>query len=153
MSNERSFKEEKLGTKIVIITVVSFLLLGSIGVVIGAFYFGIVGLFQVLGVEYASLWSLLWFTLFYFFLSIFGDIVIKVFVILTSMSAKWSIPYKKYSIIVYSFFVNWAIVSLLNQWMSSIEIELITQMVFALLIALLDYVSRSKKEMEKAIRG
>ena len=125
MSNNNSFKNESLRTKIAIVATVSLMLMGAIGLVTVVFYFGIVGLFNLLGVEYDSLLSLVWFTIYFTLLSVFGDIVIKMFIVLTNHSNKWSDNYKKYSIVIYSFFVNWGIVSLLNQLMSSINISLI----------------------------
>ena len=146
MSNDDSFKNKSLGTKIAIVTIVSLILVGSIGFVVAAFYFGIVGLFTLLGVEYDSLWSLVWFTVFYFLLSIFGDIIIKIFVVLTNKSNKWPDNYKKFCILIYSFFVNWSIISLLNLLMSSINIHLLTQIIFSLIIALLDLISENSKK-------
>lgn len=139
MSNNNSFKNESLRTKIAIVATVSLMLMGAIGLVTVVFYFGIVGLFNLLGVEYDSLLSLVWFTIYFTLLSVFGDIVIKMFIVLTNHSNKWSDNYKKYSIVIYSFFVNWGIVSLLNQLMSSINIHLLTQIIFSLIMAILDF--------------
>ena len=139
MSNNNSFKNESLRTKIAIVATVSLMLMGAIGLVTVVFYFGIVGLFNLLGVEYDSLLSLVWFTIFYFLLSFFGDILIKILIVLTTNSNRWSDNYKKYSIVIYSFFVNWGIVSLLNQLMSSINIHLLTQIIFSLIMAILDF--------------
>ena len=146
MSNDDSFKNKSLGTKIAIVTIVSLILVGSIGFVVAAFYFGVVGLFNLLGVEYDSLLSLVWFTIFYFLLSVFGDIIIKIFIVLTNNSNKWPDNYKKFSILIYSFFVNWGIVSLLNQLMNSINIYLLTQIIFSLIIAILDLISKNDKK-------
>ena len=146
MSNNNSFKNESLRTKIAIVATVSLMLMGAIGLVTVVFYFGIVGLFNLLGVEYDSLLSLVWFTIFYFLLSVLGDIIIKIFMVLTNNSNKWSDNYKKFSILIYSFFVNWGIVSLLNQLMNSINIHLLTQIIFSLIIAILDLISKNDKE-------
>ena len=139
MCNNNSFKNKSLRTKIAIVATVSLMLMGAIGLVTVVFYFGIVGLFNLLGVEYDSLLSLVWFTIYFTLLSVFGDIVIKMFIVLTNHSNKWSDNYKKYSIVIYSFFVNWGIVSLLNQLMSSINIHLLTQIIFSLIMAILDF--------------
>lgn len=151
MSNDESFKNETFGKKILIIIVVTILLVGAIGFVITAFYFGIVGLFNLLGVEYDSLWSLVWFTVYYFLLGIFGDIIIKIFIVLTNMSNIWSDNYKKNSILIYSFLVNWGIVSLLNVLMDSINLHLLTQVIISLIIAILDLISKSNKEKSQKI--
>jgi len=146
MSNNNSFKNKSLRTKIAIVATVSLMLMGAIGFVTVVFYFGIVGLFNLLGVEYDSLLSLVWFTIFYFLLSFFGDIFIKIFIVLTNNSNRWSDNYKKFSILIYSFFVNWGIVSLLNQLMSSINIHLLTQIIFSLIIATLDLIFKDNEK-------
>ena len=146
MRNDDSFKNKSLGTKIAIVAIISLMLVVALGFVIVAFYFGIVGLFNLLGVEYDSLLSLVWFTIYFTLLSVFGDIVIKMFIVLTNHSNKWSDNYKKYSIVIYSFFVNWGIVSLLNQLMNSIHIHLLTQIIFSLIIAILDLVSKNNEK-------
>lgn len=146
MSNDDSFKNKSLGTKIAIFAIISLMLVVTLGFVIVAFYFGIVGLFNLLGVEYDSLLSLVWFTIYFTLLSAFGDIVIKMFIVLTNHSNKWSDNYKKYSIVIYSFFVNWGIVSLLNQLMNSINIHLLTQIVFSLILSILDFFIFKDKE-------
>lgn len=146
MSNDDSFKHKSLRTKIAIVAIISLMLVVALGFVIVAFYFGIVGLFNLLGVEYDSLLSLVWFTIYFTLLSVFGDIVIKMFIVLTNHSNKWSDNYKKYSIVIYSFFVNWGIVSLLNQLMNSINIHLLTQIIFSLILAILDFFIFKDKE-------
>ena len=146
MSNNNSFKNKSLRTKIAIVATVSLMLMGAIGFVTVVFYFGIVGLFNLLGVEYDSLLSLVWFTIFYFLLSVFGEIIIKIFIVLTDNSNKWSDNYKKFSILIYSFFVNWGIVSLLNQLMNSINIHLLTQIIFSLIIATLDLIFKDNEK-------
>lgn len=77
MSDQDSFKNESLPTKIFIIVSVSLIILAAIGFVVALIFFGFVGLFRIIGIEYSSYWSLLWFAVFYFICGFIGDFIVK----------------------------------------------------------------------------
>ncbi|QVY62696.1 YrvL family regulatory protein [Cytobacillus gottheilii] len=134
----RPFKEESKSTKFFIIVTMSLLLLGAIGFVVAGYYFGILGLFNILGIHYESLFSLFLFVLFYFLLGIIGDIVLKAFNILmkaAGITGKFSFSA---GILLFSFLINWAIISVINLLMDSIEIAAVTGMVLALIISIIE---------------
>ncbi|WP_282155048.1 YrvL family regulatory protein [Cytobacillus gottheilii] len=134
----RPFKEESKSTKFFIIVTMSLLLLGAVGFVVAGYYFGILGLFNILGIHYESLFSLFLFVLFYFLLGIIGDIVLKAFNILmkaAGITGKFSFSA---GILLFSFLINWAIISVINLLMDSIEIAAVTGMVLALIISIIE---------------
>ncbi|MEW9110826.1 MAG: YrvL family regulatory protein [Cytobacillus gottheilii] len=134
----RPFKEESKSTKFFIIVTMSLLLLGAVGFVVAGYYFGILGLFNILGIHYESLFSLFLFVLFYFLLGIIGDIVLKAFNILmkaAGITGKFSF---NAGILLFSFLINWAIISVINLLMDSIEIAAVTGMVLALIISIIE---------------
>ncbi|MGD6941505.1 YrvL family regulatory protein [Cytobacillus gottheilii] len=134
----RPFKEESKSTKFFIIVTMSLLLLGAVGFVVAGYYFGILGLFNILGIHYESLLSLFLFVLFYFLLGIIGDIVLKAFNILmkaAGITGKFSFSA---GILLFSFLINWAIISVINLLMDSIEIAAVTGMVLALIISIIE---------------
>ncbi|MFC5735875.1 YrvL family regulatory protein [Cytobacillus gottheilii] len=134
----RPFKEESKSTKFFIIVTMSLLLLGAVGFVVAGYYFGILGLFNILGIHYESLFSLFLFVLFYFLLGIIGDIVLKAFNILmkaAGITGKFSFSA---GILLFSVLINWAIISVINLLMDSIEIAAVTGMVLALIISIIE---------------
>ncbi|KAB2331064.1 YrvL family regulatory protein [Bacillus mesophilum] len=134
----RPFKEESKSTKFFIIVTMSLLLLGAVGFVVAGYYFGILGLFNILGIHYESLFSLFLFVLFYFLLGIIGDIVLKAFNILlkaAGITAKFSFSA---GMLLFSFLINWAIISAINLLMDSIEIAAVTGIILALIISIIE---------------
>ncbi|MBM7713894.1 YrvL family regulatory protein [Siminovitchia sp. FSL H7-0308] len=139
MSNHTSSKDESFGSKVFIITILTLLVVGAIAFVIAIYYFGILGLFSILGVKYDTLWSLFLFTLFYFLLGIIGDGVVKVLLSLMKISGKWSKLHMKMGLFMFSFLVNWAIISFLDAFMNSIDLQFITKMILSLIFAIIDF--------------
>lgn len=138
MANEdKPFKNEKLGMKIVIVITISLLIIFSIGFVIGIYYFGILGIFKLLGVQYESFSSLFLFVVLYFLLGLIGDLIIKAFMILLSKIPLRNSTSTPIEFFIY-FLVNWSIISILNFFMQSIDISFITQVLAALIIAIIE---------------
>lgn len=134
----RSFKEEPLSTKIFIIITMSLLVLSAVGFIIAVYYFGILGLFNILGIQYESLFSLLLFVLFYFLLGLIGDIVLKAFIILMKGAGITSALSHNAGVLLFSFLINWALISLINMLMNSIEIAFLTGIILALIISIIE---------------
>jgi Regulatory protein YrvL len=134
----RSFKQEPLSTKIFIIITMSLLVLSAIGFIIAVYYFGILGLFNILGIQYESLFSLLLFVLFYFLLGLIGDIVLKAFIILMKAAGITSALPHNAGVLLFSFLINWALISLINMLMDSIDIAFLTGIILALIISIIE---------------
>ncbi|WP_080847699.1 YrvL family regulatory protein [Cytobacillus gottheilii] len=144
----RPFKEESFSSKFFIIVTMSLLVLGAVGFVVAVYYFGILGLFSILGIQYESLFSLLLFVIFYFLLGIIGDIVLKAFIILmkaAGITAKLSFHA---GLLLFSFLINWAIISAINLLMDSIEIAALTGIILALIISVIEMVLDSLDDQE-----
>lgn len=146
---KKSLKEESLSTKLFVFFAMCLLAVGAIAFLFGVYYFGILGVMALLGAEYNSYQSLFLFVLFYLLLAIIGDIVIKSLKVLMQMSTKWSVKARNIGLLSFSFFVNWAIISLLNTWMCSIQLELHTILVLAILIALGDIAGDGEHKKNK----
>ncbi len=146
MSDQDSFKNESLPTKIFIIVSVSLIILAAIGFVVALIFFGFVGLFRIIGIEYSSYWSLLWFAVFYFICGFIGDFIVKLLFGLMRASGRWSWNALKGGYFFLSFLINWGIISILVALMSSIDIQPLTQIGIALFLALLDLVFDPPKE-------
>ncbi|WP_170972256.1 YrvL family regulatory protein [Bacillus yapensis] len=135
---DKPFKEETIGTKLFIIVTISLLLIGAIGFAIAIYYFGILGLFNLLGVSYDSFGSLLWFVLLYFLLGIIFEIFLKGLHKLMILANKFSKSQLKMGIFILTFLSNWAVISLLNSLMHTIEINTLTQIVISIILAIIE---------------
>ncbi|WP_157796226.1 YrvL family regulatory protein [Bacillus xiapuensis] len=146
MDDHRQVKGETWRTKVFVIAVISLLIAGSVAFVLSIIYFGVLGLFSLLGIEFDSLWSLFLFVLFYFLIGIIGDFIVIALSVLMSKSYNWSRWQIKTGQFIFSFLVNWAIVSLLNTCMDSIHLQFITEMVLSLIFAIIDVAMESDEE-------
>ena len=136
--DDKPFKEETLGVKIVVVISITLLIVFALAFVFGLYYFGVLGFFNLLGVKYDSLSSILLFVVLYFVFGFVGDLVIKVFQVLLSFLS-YSKQFKRtFEIFIY-FLVNLIIISVLDIFMESIEINIVTRLLLALLIAVCEY--------------
>lgn len=145
MDEEKTFKEENMKTKIFIVLSMSFLVLGSLAFLFGIYFFGIAGIFNLLGIHYDSVWSLFWFGLFYFLLDSIFDIITKAFILLlehSSLNNFWTG-------LGIHFVVVWSLISLLNLLMESISMTIASQMIAALIIAIIEVVLDKNGREEK----
>lgn len=136
MKKDKSFKEESAKTKIFIIVSMTFLLAGSLAFVFGIYFFGLSGLFNILGIQYDSIWSLFWFCVFFFILESIADFVKIAFAILLEHLSMANAG----TIFTINFMVIWAVLSLLNLLMDSITISINAQLIGAAVIALIELV-------------
>ncbi len=131
------FKEETLRMKIVIVSVITVLIVVAIGIVIAGYYFGILGVFKLLGVQYHSLFSLFLFVIFYLLLGMFGEILIKTFEILLTVFK--NNPATKLVMFIIYFLVNWLLIALVDFFMDSITIQTETQIVVGMIVGLIEF--------------
>lgn len=148
MEKEKTFKEESAKTKIFIVLSMTFLIVVSITFLFGIYFFGIAGLFNILGIQYDSIWSLFWFGVFFFILDTFADIVKMAFILLLD---RLSIA-NAGTIFVIHFLVIWSLLSLLNLLMDSITITINAQLIAAAIIALIEVafnkINKKPKQIE-----
>ncbi|OCA84109.1 hypothetical protein A8F94_15405 [Bacillus sp. FJAT-27225] len=134
--DNKPFKEESFGTKIIIITAIAAMVIGAVGFVFKIYYFGILGAFKLLGVHYETLFSLFLFVVFYFLLGIPGEIVYKVFdVLLSKISAKNFV-----AVFLINTLITWSILGLVDTFMDSITIKPLTLLIVASIIAVIETV-------------
>lgn len=143
--NEDSFKNMNFKEKTATIIGISFLVILIISFVLGIFLFGFAGLFTLLGVHYQSIWSLLFFVIFFLTLGsivdFFSDAIAKRSVIHISGS-------------VTSFLLqmligsasSWITLMLLDANMINVVLSPVTKLIIALFLGLLEPVFDDKKE-------
>ncbi|WP_028977716.1 YrvL family regulatory protein [Sporolactobacillus terrae] len=142
MSPKHLFKNESLSGKIFIIISLSIIILIVITLLFGIFFFGFIGLFNLLGIHYDNLFALFIFTLLFIFFSLFADIFEKVVRIILKNPLFGQKQILKYIILFFSYSaINLAVINVLDYCMQSILINFITQVIVSMLLALLDIVT------------
>lgn len=135
--------KEKLGTVFGISIFIIFL----VGFVVGIYFFGIAGVFNLLGVEYDTVWSLLLFVFSFYFLGIIVEIFSKVIFELTTLYiiGKFKVTVIRVCI---EFASNWLVLYTVDEFMSSITLSIKTEITIALLIAVLEIVFEDAVDKE-----
>lgn len=140
-----SFRDLKFFEKIVVTVSLTLLVVLSIAFVIGIFYFGMAGLFQLFGVQYTSAYSLLGFVLVFFFVGFIVDLFSIAFIKLTSQYIS-----NKYTLFITRMAIDSTFTLLtlhvVDEFMNSITISLLTEIVAAILLFFIDVAFDNKKE-------
>ncbi|RYG71960.1 hypothetical protein EU245_12105 [Lentibacillus lipolyticus] len=120
-----------------------------IGVLVGIYFLGIVGVFEILGVQYESIWSLIIFAVSFFILGFVIDLFFGTMGKLSAENVTGSI--NKFVIqFLFSFVTNWITILSVDAFMESVTLTLKTKLIVAILIALLETVFSDKEETNKA---
>ncbi|WP_018930696.1 YrvL family regulatory protein [Gracilibacillus lacisalsi] len=143
--NNDSFRDMNKREKVITVAAITLLIFLVVGFVIGVFFFGLAGLFELLGVRYHSIWSLLVFVTSFFVLGIFVDLFFKVFYKITvrNMIGKVKIGFLRFG---FDFLSNWLVLFTVDEFMKSITLTLKAEIIIALLLAILEIVFDSDKE-------
>ncbi|PKG23897.1 YrvL family regulatory protein [Niallia nealsonii] len=135
MKTEKPFRKEPLKEKIIIIAIIAFAVSVILLMIIGLYYFGLLGLFHLLNVHYDSLKSLFLFVLVFLLISVIGDIIIKVLRIFIHaiIPSNWLQLFLSFLLI---FSIIWTCFSIADNWMDSVQlgssVQLITTLIFSL---------------------
>lgn len=123
--------------KIVNFIVITLLILLSLGMIWGIYFFGFVGLFNLLGIQYDSFYSLATFVVYLFLFGIFIEIFFKIVY-------KFTLPFvhTKHFRFLFRLSVesisNWLTFYIVDSYMHSIYLSLQTEWTLAFLLALLE---------------
>ncbi|MFC4403835.1 YrvL family regulatory protein [Gracilibacillus xinjiangensis] len=137
--NPDSFRELNGKEKIAAILGIAILIILVIVFVLGFYFFGIAGLFKLLGVQYTSIWSLVVFVVCFFLVSIIVELFTNAIYKLSvqNISGKG----KQFFIrICFEGASNWFVLFTVDEFMKSITLSLQTELIIALLLAILECV-------------
>ena len=136
--NNRNGKEKAIAIISIIILIVFV-----IGFVFGIFFFGFVGLFEILGVEYHSIWSLVLFVGSFFVLGFFIDLFADA---IATVSVTYITDNKTAFIVqlFIGFLSNWLGLSIVDGFMTSITLSFKTKLIVALLLGILEPIFDNK---------
>ncbi|QGH36281.1 hypothetical protein GI584_20525 [Gracilibacillus salitolerans] len=143
--NNDSFRDMNKKEKIITVFAIALLIFLVVGFIIGVFFFGLAGLFELLGVQYHSIWSLLGFVVSFFVLGVIVELFFKAFFKLTvrNMTGKIKIGFIRFS---FEFLSNWLVLFTVDELMRSITLSLKAEIIVALLLAVLEIVFDSDKD-------
>ncbi|RDW17583.1 hypothetical protein CWR48_13765 [Oceanobacillus arenosus] len=142
--SEKTSVREKLG----VITVITVILTIAIGFVMGIYFFGFAGLFNLFGVKYDSLFTLLTFILFVLIICIFTDIFAKIPRIIFSHFISG-----KYSSIIGTIMIEtcfaWIAIFTADELLTDINVPLSVELFAALVICIAEYLLEKDNEKQK----
>jgi len=132
-----SFRDMNIIEKTVTVAVITVLIILVVGFVFGLYFFGMAGVFKLLGVQYDSIWSLVVFVVSFFILCVFVELFTKVIFKLYFRNITGKI---KLLLIRISFecISNWLVLFTVDEYMKSITLSLETEIIVVLLLAVLE---------------
>ncbi|UJL46245.1 regulatory YrvL family protein [Virgibacillus sp. NKC19-16] len=140
-----SFRDMNKKEKAATVAGIALLIIFVVGFVLGIYFFGITGIFMLLGVEYESIWSLIVFVVSYVILGVIVELFSKpIFKLLVkNIKGKIEILWTRLSI---EGATNWMVLFTVDEFMQSITLSLETEIIAALIIAVIEMVFDRDKE-------
>lgn len=135
--------------KMFVFVLILVLVVLSFSFVVGLYFFGFVGFFELFNVKYESLGSLGLYLLFFFIFGLITEIVAKAFILaITHLLGNHAMFWK---IFIETLFV-WLALFTVDEMMLSINVPIGTEILLALIITLADIVFDGKKKKRKSNR-
>lgn len=143
--NNDSFKDMNLKEKTVTVIGISLLLVIVIGFIFSIFFFGFAGIFQLLGVHYDSIWSLVIFVVSFFILGFIVDLIVDAMAKITVKNVTGSVNVFLIQML-FGFASNWFVLFVVDEFIKGITLSFGTKLIIALLLGLIDPIFDNKKE-------
>ena len=142
-SNDDSFRNMNKKEKIATVIGIALLILFVAGFIFGLYFFGLAGVFKVLGVQYDSVWSLAIFVVNLLVIGLIFEVFSKVIFKLSvrNMTGKAKVLMIRFLI---EAITNWVVIFTVDELMRSITLSLQTVIIIALFIATLEIVFDDK---------
>ncbi|MGJ3198052.1 YrvL family regulatory protein [Peribacillus frigoritolerans] len=145
-NNNDSFRDMNIKEKMATVTRLAFLIILVVGFVLGLYFFGLAGVFELFGVQYESIWSLIVFVVSFFILGIIVELFSKAIFKLSvqNITGKIKVFFIRISFEGTS---NWLVLFAVDEFMKSITLSLKTEIIIALLLAIIEIVFDDDKEI------
>ena len=140
-----SFREMKIKEKTAIVAGIALLIILVAGFVLGLYFFGLAGIFELLGVQYKSIWSLVVFVVSFYILALIVELFSQAIFELAvqNITGKIKVFFIRISFESTS---NWLVLFTVDEFMKSITLSMKTEIIIALLIAVLEIVFDDDKD-------
>ncbi|GEM_PF-1887767 len=142
---EVSFRDMNVKEKLVTVAGIVFLITMAIGIIFGLYFFGLAGVFKILGVEYGSVWSLVIFVIGVFILSLFVEFFSKIIYILLARQVTGKVQ-RFVTRLCIETASNWLVLFTVDEFMSSITLSFKAELIIALLLAMIEIVFDKEEE-------
>lgn len=142
--NDDSFREKNLKQKIGTVVGVTLFIAVVLGFIIGIYLFGMAGIFELLGIQYTSVWSLIIFVVSFFILASIVELFSKPIseLITGKITEKFETLLIQFSIQSLS---NWLCLFIVDVFMGVITLTLKTGLIVAILLTSLEMVFENKE--------
>lgn len=149
-NNDDSFQNMNLKEKTATVIGITFFIALMSGFVLGIYFFGFAGAFELLGVQYQSIWSLVIFVVSFFILGFLVDLPFDAMAKLsieklTGKAASFFVQ------MLFGFVSNWIVLVTVDVFVGSIALSLETKLIVSLLLAVLESVFDNKKEKNEKV--
>jgi hypothetical protein len=146
-----SFKNMNFKEKTVFMIGISLLIIMVLGFVFGLYFFGFVGVFNLIGVEYQSIWSLVMFVVCFYILGLLFDLFFDAMAKIAVQNISGTVRAFRIKMF-FGFVSNWLVLFVVDTIMESITLSLKTKLIVALLLGVLELIFDNKKEDNSKIR-
>ncbi|HLR02893.1 MAG TPA: YrvL family regulatory protein [Virgibacillus sp.] len=142
---DEKFRDLNLSTRIIVVIALSLIVLVAVTMLFGGFLLGFNGLFILFGVQYDSFWSLVLYVLSVFVIGSIVDLFAKAIVTITTQQMIGR--YQKFitRMVIHTSF-TWLMLYSIDEYMTTITVPLLTEIVAALLLFFLDYFFDDEKK-------
>ncbi|MFF2589622.1 YrvL family regulatory protein [Peribacillus butanolivorans] len=141
-----SFRDMNIKEKMTTVAGIAFLIILVTGFVMGLYFFGLVGVFELLGVQYESIRSLVVFVVSFFILGIIVELFFKAIFELSVRNITGKIKVFLIRISLEGT-TNLLVLFTVDEVMKSITLSLKTEIIIALLLAIIEIVFDDDKEI------
>lgn len=131
------FREMNRKEKLATIVAITVLIVMAIGILFGIYFFGMAGIFNILGVQYDSFLSLAIFVISVFLIGIAADFLSLVFYIIFTKRVTDQTKLFLFSV-GFETVKNWLVLFTVDEFMKSISIAAHTEWIIALILALIE---------------
>ncbi|WP_102272291.1 regulatory YrvL family protein [Cytobacillus massiliigabonensis] len=140
-----SFRKMNVKDKTATVAGITLLIILVAGFVLGIYFFGMAGIFKLLGVQYQSNWALVIFVASYFFLGMIVELFSNAILKLTTQNISDKLR-KSLIRICFEFISNWLVLFTVDEFMKSMTLSWKTEIMIALLIALIEIALDNDKD-------
>ncbi|WP_085992922.1 YrvL family regulatory protein [Oceanobacillus senegalensis] len=148
---DHSFRKMRIGGKLVVVTSIGLLVMGAFLLVVAAYFFGFVGVFNVFNVQYESLGTLFLFLIFFFILGFFTNLFAQASIIISTAYYKEKKKIITLKIMFETLFL-WLAIFIVDEMMVRITVPVETELIVSLILACSNLIFDGKKKIRIKIR-
>lgn len=144
MKKKGFFREFKIfGGNLIALALFGLIVIASLLLVIGTYFFGFAGFFYIFNVKYDSLYYLFLFLIFFYFLSYFVKLIAKLSLVVFGPYLKTKKRLLRMRFILLAF-AQWLAIFIIDEMMVEITVPIGTEILGAVLLTIMDLAFKGK---------